>query len=217
MFTYPKQATVDRVLPKSKIYAHAKASGALQKKFVDQVDKIVWRFKLAPETTNLAARNGINEIQVFDIHLKEPDLHEDVLRAIDRTIRHPIAFQISCSGKSRNVMTAKRRNEADSAKWVIGEYFWTEWSTSGGKSLETLPAVLDLHALYEHMLRSHLPLPARDGESLTDQLERLGEVLRLDREATQLESKISREKQFNRKVELNQELRRLRQSSEVLR
>jgi len=57
-----------------------------------------------------------------------------------------------------------------------------------------------------------LSLPAREGESLQDQLERVAEVLRINREAQKLESKINKEKQFNRKVELNRELRRLNEA-----
>lgn len=217
MFAYPKQSAVNRVLPKTKIYTHAKASNALQRKFVDQVDKILWRYKLATETTNLTARHNINEIQVFEIYLKADDLNEDILRAIDRTIRHPIAFQVKCPGKTRFVMTAKRKNEADTAKWVIGEYFWTDWQTDDEIDFTPLPTVLDLHALYEEILRRHFSLPAREGESLQDQLERVGEVLRLEREADKLESKINKEKQFNRKVELNRELRSLKTEAEGLK
>ena len=75
----------------------------------------------------------------------------------------------------------------------------------------------DLHALYEGILRQHLSLPARDGESLLDQLERVGEVIRLGREAEKLESKINKEKQFNRKVELNRELHRLHEEIDAHR
>ena len=50
-FDYPKGAAFGRVVPKNKIYEHAGASAALKDLFITQVDQIVWRFKLAPETS----------------------------------------------------------------------------------------------------------------------------------------------------------------------
>ena len=85
-FDYPKAAAFGRVVPKSRIYEHAGASTALRDLFVTQVDQIVWKYKLAPETTNLAATKAVSEIQVFGISMRSSKLDEDVLRAIDRAI-----------------------------------------------------------------------------------------------------------------------------------
>ena len=54
-FDYPKAAAFGRVVPKNKIYEHGGANTALKDLFVREVDQIVWRFKLAPETNNLHA------------------------------------------------------------------------------------------------------------------------------------------------------------------
>jgi hypothetical protein len=70
---YPPQAAFGRTLPKSKLYAHSHAGTRLKNLFVQQVEQIVWQFKLAPETINLPARPGGAEIQVFGIQLKTPD------------------------------------------------------------------------------------------------------------------------------------------------
>jgi Domain of unknown function (DUF4391) len=47
----------------------------VKKLFVQQVEQIVWQFKLAPETINLPARPAVPEIQVFAIQLKTPELN----------------------------------------------------------------------------------------------------------------------------------------------
>ena len=56
MFAYPKQAEVNRVVPKIKIYAHAKPSKRVKELFVSEVGEILWKYKLSPETINLPAR-----------------------------------------------------------------------------------------------------------------------------------------------------------------
>ena len=48
LFAYPKQAEFGRVLPKNKIYEHSGANTRLKDLFVEQVEQIVWRYKLAP-------------------------------------------------------------------------------------------------------------------------------------------------------------------------
>ncbi len=40
----------NRILPKSKIYAHAQPSRAVRKRFVEQVDEIVWSYVLGRKT-----------------------------------------------------------------------------------------------------------------------------------------------------------------------
>ena len=215
MFTYPKQAFFDQNLPKKKIYLHAKATSALQKRFVDQVEKITWLYKLAPETLNIAASKSVQEIQIFEIQLKEKELHEDILRAIDRTIRHPIAYQIRMGDEVRFAMPAKRLNEADPSKWVTGEYFWAKCQSSE-REYPVLPISLDLEALYEAILRKHLVLEARSGESLLDHVARATKIKQRQREVSQMESRLLKTKQFNHKVELNQKLRHLKSEVESL-
>lgn len=63
---YPKQAVFGRTLPKNKIYEHSGANTRLKDLFVEQVEQIVWQYKLAPETINLPARPGVPELQVFN-------------------------------------------------------------------------------------------------------------------------------------------------------
>ena len=107
-FEYPKAALFGRVLPKTKIYEHAKAGTKLKQLFVDQVDQIVWQYKLAPETINLSATKSIPEIQLFRIKLRGAELNEDVLRAIDRAIAFPIIFELTQAGKRKTIASYKR-------------------------------------------------------------------------------------------------------------
>src|ERR1700730_16373507 len=125
MFAYPKQAEVNRVVPKNKIYAHAKPSKRVRELFVSEVGEILWKYKLSPETTNLPARNGITEIEIFEIALKTPELDEAVLQAIDRAISFPLVFQLTHGNQVSFAASYKRPSESDPAKWVIEATFQT--------------------------------------------------------------------------------------------
>ena len=77
--------------------------------------------------------------------------------------------------------------------------------------------VLDLVGLYEHLLRPLMPLPLRAGESLKTQVECLSLLRTKQNEYRKLESRLNNEKQFNRKVELNAQLRVLQAALEKLK
>jgi hypothetical protein len=215
LFNFPPQARVGRVLPKSKIYQHGRIGAALRERFVRQVEQITWQYKLAPETINLPARGGIEEIEIFELVLKNESLDEDLLRAIDRAIPLPIVFQLQHGQRSRMVAAYKRPSAAEAGKWVIDGYFAGDWQAADA-ARRTLPIALDLHSLYEQLLRSLLPQAARPGESLPEQLTRLTRLRSLQSEYNKLEARLRKEKQFNRKVGLNAELRKLGASMENL-
>jgi len=215
LFHYPKQAAFERVLPKNKIYEHAKPSSALREQFIRQIDKIVWQYKLSPETVNLPARPAVPEIQIFSIALKMPELSEDVLRCIDQAIPLPIFYQLTFEDRIKVKAAYKRPSDADASKWVIDGYFETDWQLSDTERVE-LPVALDLAGLYEQMLRRIMPLPPRAGETLKAQVERLGQIHSKQNECRKMEARLHKEQQFNRKVELNAQLRNLKKQLETL-
>lgn len=209
LFVYPTQAEFNRVLPKTKIYEHARPSRSVRERFVAEVDQIVWKYKLAPETVNLPARPGVPEIQIFSVTLRTGQLSESVLRTIDKAIPFPILFELSHGGLIKSTAAFKRPSDADSAKWVVDAYFGTPWLT-GTDAPEPLPVALDLLGLYEQIMRRLIALPPLPGESLKAQVERANAIRGKQAEYRKLESRLQQEQQFNRKVELNRTLRELR-------
>ena len=85
-------------------------------------------------------------------------------------------------------------------------YFSTGWLPAGSKR-ESLPVAVDLAGLYRGLLQPLMPHPPRNGESLREQAERVTKIGVLQRDLNKLQTKLDREKQFNRKVEVNGELR----------
>ena len=216
LFAWPSQAAVARPVAKAKIYAHAKPTAALRALFVEQVESITWACKLAPEIINLPAKPDVSEIEVFEIALKLPDINHSVLRCIDKAIPFPILFVLRYDGHSQPVAAYKRPSDAahhqrgQVRQWVVGDYHAAPWQKDD-LPRPGLPVALDLQGLYEQLLRQHLAVPARPGESLRDHLDRLSLLTAKQTAAARLESRLAQEKQFNRKVELNSELRTLRE------
>ena len=219
LFAYPKQAEFGRVLPKNKIYEHSGANTRLKDLFVEQVEQIVWRYKLAPETINLPAKPGVPEIQVFAIQLKTPELHRDVLRCIDGAVQFPIIFELTQSqgaeARTQVVAAYKRLCEADSENWVCSEYFESGWMPATSERAP-LPLALDLGGLYEQLLHRLVPIAPRTQEPLRDLIARTETVMTKAKELAKAEARLAKEKQFNRKVEINATLRQLKTELEQL-
>ena len=213
--SYPKQAAFGRVLPKNKIYEHSGATPAVREMFVRQVEQIVWQFKLAPETINLASKPSVPELQIFAIQLKTPVLNHEVLRCIDGAVQFPIIFELTFERNTQVVAAFKRPSASDSNRWVVSEYFSAQWMPSCG-ARTAMPIALDLGILYEQLLQRLIPLPLRQNETLAELVARV-ELLRLkENEVQKISSKLAKEKQFNRKVEINAQLRAIRQELENL-
>lgn len=215
MFTFPPQAAFNRTIAKTRIYDHAQPSKAVRARFVQEVESIVWSYKLAPETINLPPSPGVHEIQVFTLTAKTPELSEIVLRTIDEAIPSPLFFRICHGERVRGRIAYKRPSEAAADAWVVEEGFTGAWHPAA-TAFPPLPAVLDLGQLYARLLEPYLQPPARSGEPLPAHLARLRELRRVIREAEALSADLTKEKQFNRKVELNARLRSLKQQQATL-
>ena len=99
LFDYPVKARFGRKIAKSKLYENASVNTKLKDKFINQIDKIIWQYKLAPSTLNLDATDKVPEIQVFDIFIKSNQIDQALLEVIDKAIPLPIIFQIHKGNK----------------------------------------------------------------------------------------------------------------------
>lgn len=235
LYDWPRAAAFGRVIPKNKIYEHAGANTALKDLFVREVDQIVWSHKLAPETVNLAATKQVAEIQVFRINARTATLDRDVLRAIDKAIPFPLIFEVAHGGRVKLAAAYKRPSEADSARWVVGDYFQGDWLPEDA-ACAPLPVALNMGALYERLLEPLVvgqaarlipgiseapqtpfaPAEAERPMSLEERIAQAEAIKAQTREVERIKARLGREKQFNKRVAINAELRAARQELERL-
>ena len=236
LYDWPRAAAFGRVIPKTKIYEHAGANTGLKELFVREVDQIVWSHKLAPETVNLAATKQVAEIQVFRITARTASVDRDVLRAIDKAIPFPLIFEVAHGGRVRLSAAYKRPSEADSARWVVGDYFEGDWLPEDA-ARAPLPVALNMGALYERLLEPLVAgqtarfVPGMGGEapqtpftpaeaerpvSLEERIAQAEAIKVQAREVERIKARLGREKQFNKRVAINAELRAAKQELERL-
>lgn len=210
MFGFPDSTEFNKRIPKQKFYENIEVSSSLRRVFVEQIKIVYWRNKLAVSTLNIASGESVTEIEVFEVRLTEPILEETVLRQIDKEIPYHILFILTCDGKAQAWIGYKEAAASGNNAFKINRYYHTEWIPEN----ELLFSIdgLNMDAVYENLVRQIAGeiLQTNSNERLKDSIERDEERRRLEKQIVALENKIRKEKQLNRRMEMNTELKRLR-------
>jgi hypothetical protein len=212
LYRWPACAKFGRVVPKNKFYERGQVTNVVKQKFVDEVQRITWAFKLAESTINLPGSTTLPELQVFEIDAKSDDVSDAVLTAIDKAVKTPIIFEInrsSADSQHTRMVAAHKTIGAGAAR--VGTYITTSWQEADAERM-LLPTAINLPTLYAALLKPLLPLAARPGEALSEVAARLEAVRQVEREIGNLERKIRNEPQLNRKVELRRALKTRKRS-----
>ena len=206
-YRWPKAARFGRAVPKTKFYERGTLTTAVREKFVAQVRRIMWAFKLAESTTNLSGSTAVPEIQVFQIDAKGDDVAESVLAAIDKAVKTPIIFEVIHGderGRQVRMTAAYKRVGIGTPK--LSAYYTTGWQPEDAER-RPLPTAITLPVLYMTLLEPLTPVSARPGEEVSDVAARLEAVGKLERDVASLERKLRTEPQLNRRVEIRRALR----------
>jgi hypothetical protein len=185
-------------------YERSTISATVREKFVSEVQRITWAYKLADETIHLRGDESVPEIQIFTIEVKDDDVSEDVLSAIDRAVPFPIIFEISrTTGITRMVASHKQLTGTTPR---LSSYFTSGWHAAAAPRIP-LPPAIDLPGLYAALLTPILPIATRPGEDVSAATDRMNQASKIERNIALLEKKLQSEPQLNRKVELRRQLR----------
>ena len=215
MLGLPKSTEFNRRIPKQKFYENLTISPALKRIFVEQIRVIWWRNKIAPATTNLAAGEMVTEIEVFEVCLSAPQLDEAVLRQIDKEIPYHILFLLEYEGKYQAWTAYKEAAGSGTSAFKVGSYYHTDWIEEAALSLKL--DGLNIDQVYENFVRQIAgDALSGVGETLKESVERDERKQELQKQIAALEKKIHREKQFNRQVEMNGQLKMLKRKLEEM-
>lgn len=215
MIGLPKTTEFNKRIPKQKFYENMDVSPALKKVFVEQVKIIYWRNKIATSTTNLATGNDVTELEVFEVRLNSPVLDDGLLRQIDREIPYHILFLLEYQRKYQAWIGYKEAAASGNKAFKVNGYYHTEWLTE-----DELPLKLEglsVDAVYENFVRQIAGDKLKSetsGESLKESVARDEQKQALQKQIDTLKAKIRKEKQLNKQMQMNNELKKLKKELE---
>lgn len=210
MLGFPASTEFNKKIPKQKFYDNLDISPVLRRVFVDQIRLVYWRNKLAASTLNIATGEAVTEIEVFEVRLNDPQLDEAVLKQIDKEIPYHILFVLTCNGKAQAWIGYKEAAASGSNAFKVSRYYHTDWMPEDELHLHI--DGLNMDAVYESLVRQIAgdKLQTDSGESLKESVERDEKKKQLEKQISTLENKMKKEKQLNRRMEMNTELKKIK-------
>ena len=216
MLGLPRSTEFNRHIPKQKFYDNLTISPALKRAFVEQVKVIWWRSKIAAATMNLAAGDAVTEIEIFEVCLSTPQLDETVLRQMDKEIPYHILFLLEYEGKYQAWTAYKEAAGSGTNAFKVGTYYHTDWMEESALPLKI--DGLNTDKVYENFVRQIAgeTLTSGTGETMKESVERDTRRQELQKQIAALQVKVRRERQLNKQVQLNTELKKLKKDLEEL-
>ena len=217
MLGLPKATEFNRRIPKAKFYENINITTSIKRLFVDQIKNIYWRNKIASTTTNLSEGKYVTEIEVFEVNLNTPQVDIDLLKCIDSVIPYHILYILEYNSKYQVWIGYKEGTNIEKKISKVDRYYHTDWMEE--KDFAVKLEGLSLDDVYENLVRqiagSNLK-SENSNESLKQSIERDKEIETLQKQINILQGKIRKEKQLNKQIELNTELKKLRNKLEKI-
>ena len=199
MMELPKECIVDKFIPKKIFYEKVSLSSNLKQEFVDKIDKIYWKYKISEDTLNISKTENVEEIEIFELTLKEKANCQNIIKVITRNIPYIILFEIYYNDE---VQYAIKHND---------DIYFTNWNEKINFNFNGI----DLNVVYENIIRSVTNI-SEQSNNIDTELEKDKKLKEVQKEIERLENKMKAEKQFNKKVELNKNILELKKQKEEL-
>ena len=164
------------------------------------VDVITWLYKISADTADFRHGDTIVEIQVFRVVFKGDQIIKRELAAIQKEIPYPILF--IAHGKSYFM--------------VEGELLESDKQFIDGDALTIERRSAKLTELYDDIASAFVAIAPKVDENIAELAVRYKQLRAIERALDVLQRKVDAEKQPNKRIELNEELKRLKAEKEQL-
>jgi hypothetical protein len=192
--------------------------------------KKVWLYCLKPETINIPAYKDevrdYPEIEVIEVLLHKEYKLNRIAEIIMRTIPYPMLLIFKLEDKRKLYVAHQRISQSDSSKNTIEEFITTEWLDSDSDLFAKLDIkqmrFTNLYTLYSDIVdaisiyKLSTITQVVDNITGTEARELSAKIEEIEQKIMVLRSKLKKEIQFNRKMELNIEIKGLEQSKNKL-
>jgi hypothetical protein len=196
-FNLPHSTKVNRVIPKNAFYKRYNLNTKHKEAFTHNIERIKILHTISPHTIQVPATLKIEEIQIFQIELKQKIFPKEILQIIDKSIPYPILFYITYQDTDYcyaiNLKTTQER-----------DIYYSVWN----QQMEFNFIGHNLEIIYENLVKKFIPL-TQTKSNLQELVNTHKAKIKLEKEINKLKSQISKEVQLNRRIELNQQLRKL--------
>ena len=187
----PKDAFVNKFIPKNKFFDKVFVNSKVKKEFQDIIQRITWIYKLSKSTINTNKTEFVEEIQIFEIELKEKKIPKDALKIIDKTIKYQILYIFKYEENFSFGLSIKKEKDL--------KYYFSDWD----EKIDFNFQAVNLEILFENIVKKFIKNIELEGKDFSEIIEISSRKESLEKEISILENKMRNEKQFNKVVEYN--------------
>jgi hypothetical protein len=226
----PDSCFIDNTIYKKLFYENADLSTSDKSLFTDTISKITWLYCLKSETINIAAYKDevrdYPEVEVIEVLVHKDYKLKRIAEIIMRTIPYPMVLIFKLEAKRKLYVAHQRTNQNDSSKNTIEEFIATDWLDSDSALFAKLDIkqmrFANFYALYSDIVDTisiynlSTIIPTDDNITGAEARELSAQIEDIEQEITSLRTRLKKESQFNRRMELNIEIKRLEQNKNKL-
>ena len=199
MLELPSSCRVDKFIPKKTFYEKVNISNTLKQEFIDKLEKITWKYKIDENTINISKTVDVEEIEVFELILKEKYDAKNLIRTITKEIPYQILFILKYNNEFRYAIKFKE------------DIILKNWN----EDIKINLLGYNLKNIYEYIIKQVANLNEND-KNIEMQLEKKNKIDEIKKQIEKLYSRMQKEKQFNIKVEINKKITELKKELDNL-
>jgi len=226
----PDSCFIGNTIYKKLFYENADLSTSDKSLFTDTISKITWIYCLKPETINIPAYKDelrdYPEIEVIEVLVHKDYKLKRIAEIIMRTIPYPMLLVFKWEDEKQLYVAHQRVSQSDSSRNTIEEFISTDWLESDSALFAKLDIkqmrFTNFYALYSDIVDTisiynlSTIIPTDDNITGAEARELSAKIEEIEGQITSLRAKLKKETQFNRKMELNIEIKRLEQNKNKL-
>ena len=202
---YPQSTVVGRVVPKTMFYKFMEVNPRMKSHFVNDVTNIVWLYKLSASSLNVTDTEGMKEIEVFVVNLKQPDCPTDLFSFIDINMPHHIVFVLIHEVNAMLLINYKDWTDGSHTKFSIRQAFASPWMPIAELDLpvqgQSLPRIYDNFVAQVSGIGEHKAGAMADIVALKKQ------IAAAETELKTLEKRMRKEPQLDRQLAMNKQVK----------
>lgn len=208
---FPESTFFGKRIPKESFYQRVDMNPSIKRSFIDDIDQIVWQNKLSPETLNISPGTRVLEIEVFHISLKRKEYNPKVIEVIEKSIPKHLLFILKFEGESKALINYKEESESQKGKFKMIDSYSTDWLPEENLTLSL--EGLNTDQIYDGFIRQIARfeyLTDDQPDDISQSVERAQTIAKLEKKIADLEAKKRKEKQFNKQLQISNEIKVLK-------
>lgn len=222
-FHLPTTCAVNSTIYKKLFDENANLSKADKDLIKDKVSKMIWRYCLKAETLHVPPYvdeiREYPEIEFLEVQLDCEGNPKRLAEIIMRTIPYPMVIFFKSQDKVQLWLAHQRLNQSDPSKNTLEEFVTTEWLPEDDPLFKRLDIrtmrFTNCWTLYSDLVDAVSIYNAEQfigtTKTLDGQIARkvLNEIALLESEIVKLRNALKKETQFNRKLDMNMQIKKL--------